>query len=177
MRYNEKVWFKSMWEDFWTDLLRLLPQFVATISGVFLAFSLDRAIDWINRRRDRKKLLRNLHTELVETKTKLFPKTQSVVLLYPDMWDSAISSGATSLLSSDQIVKLAKVYRYIKGTHYEAEWVRRAIEEFNNVPRAEKEKKQWLRIRYEELWDRHFNRGKDLSNRIESILREKWWDS
>lgn len=164
-----------MWENFWADLVKLLPQFVATISGVFLAFVLDRVVDWGYRRRDRRKLKSDLQNELLEIKGKLFPKTKSVLALYPDIWDSAVSSGVIRLLSSDQTIKLTRVYSYIKGTHFEAEWVRRAIEEFNSVPPAEKERKQWLEIRFKELWDRHLKRGKDLNGRIEDLLKEKWW--
>ena len=49
--------------------------------------------------------------------------------LYPDIWDSAISSGQIRLLNSEQVTILAEVYRFIKGTAYEAKRVRDFVED------------------------------------------------
>lgn len=70
---------------------------------------------------------------------------------------------------------MSNVYKYAKGHLFEAEWVRRAVEEFNSVPEADKERRKWLENRFKELWFRHFKNGKELTKRIDDLLKEKWW--
>ncbi len=154
-----------------------LSELFAGILGILIGFSLNRRIDARKDEQDKKDLLRDLRDELEETKRKIFPQTESVLMLYPETWDSATSSGRIRVLNSEQVRKLSKVYRDIKGTQYEGEWVRRAVEEFNNVPETEKERRKWLEKRYSDLWARQLERGKELSVEIEEILKEKWWSS
>jgi hypothetical protein len=154
-----------------------LSELFAGVLGILIGFGLDRRIDARKDERDKKELLRDLRDELEETKRKIFPQTESVLMLYPEAWDSATSSGRIRVLNSEQVRKLSTVYRDIKGTQYEAEWVRRAVEEFNNVPETEKERRKWLEKRYNDLWARQLKRGKELSTEIEEILKEKWWSS
>jgi len=154
-----------------------LSELFAGVLGILIGFGLNRRIDAQKDERDKKDLLRDLRDELEETKRKIFPQTESVLMLYPETWDSATSSGRIRVLNSEQVRKLSKVYRDIKGTQYEAEWVRRAVEEFNNVPETEKERRKWLKKRYSDLWARQLERGKELSVEIEEILKEKWWSS
>ena len=165
-----------MWEFSWEISWAEWPRFAATLLGVFLALIGKMLVDWVYRGRERRKLKHLLRSELVDITGRLYPKTGSVLALYPDIWDSAISSGAVRLLSLGQTIKLTRVYGYIKGTHFEAEWVRRVIEEFNSVLPTEKEKRQWLATYVKILRDKHNERGKDLSQRIEALLKEEWWD-
>lgn len=141
------------------------------------AFLLDRLINWVNRVRARQDLKHRLHVELETVRGKVSPQTDSVVMLYPDIWDSAVSSGELGLLDANEVVKLAEVYRFVKGTQYEAEWVRRSIEEYNNVPATEKERRDWLKDRFTFLWARHNERGEKLTTRIDEIFQdEQLWD-
>ena len=166
-----------MWENFWVELAKLVPQFAVTFFGVFLAFSLDRVIDWIYRRRDRNDLLRDLREELEETKSKL---TGKGYMLCPDIWDSAISSGQIRLLNSEQVTKLARVYRYIKGTEYEAGRVRDLAEDYRRRERIEVEHGHvpWDSKPLKELWRdysiRQKSREEITRTMIEEILKEEW---
>ena len=159
-----------------TTFLSFLTSLSAGILGILIGFALDRKIERIKHNRVKRDFLTLIHDELTEIKGKISPQTKSVLMVYPDVWDSLISSGVIRLLSSEQVTRLSKVYKSIKGTQYEAEWVRRAIEEYNNVPPSEKERRQWLKNRFSELWLRHNERGKGLSKEIEDILKEKWWN-
>jgi len=156
-----------MCESFWAELISLLPQLLVTFSGVFLAFLFDRLIDWNNRKRNKKNLLRDLHDELKEIRGKL---RGQVFLLYPDIWDSAISSGQIRLLTSEQVTKLATVYRFIKGTDYEAMRVRDAKED------SERESNVRTLNRLRELLIAHKSRESNCRKRIDAILQEKWWN-
>jgi hypothetical protein len=142
-----------------------------TFSGVFLAFTFDRIIDRRKENHAKKDLLRNLCFELNELKSKL---TGAAYRLYPDIWDSAIASGQLSLLSSEQITKLTKVYSLVKGTDYEAIRVRDAEEAFksNNHPTTMK----YLRENWEGLSLAHFKRMEATRTAIDNILKEKLWD-
>lgn len=159
-----------MWEDFWVELAKLFPQLAVTFLGVFLAFSLDRAIDWGKRKQDRRDLLHDLREELEESKKKL---TSQGILLYPDIWESAISSGQIRLLNSEQVTKLARVYRFIKGTDYEATRVRDVGEDYEG--KRLREDSIALSERWRELSTILKQREAKLRNMIEEILKEKWW--
>lgn len=160
-----------MWEDFLEELFRLLPQLGVTFLGVFLAFSLDRAIDWYKRREDRKHLLRDLRNELMEIKGKL---TGEGNLHFPDIWDSAVSSGQIRLLRSDQVMKLSSNYRDVKGIEYEAKRLRDLAEEYR-LAQAKGQIPQDVGY----LWGRYStvqkSREAELLRRIEELLKEKWW--
>lgn len=154
----------------WSEFLKLFPQLLVTFLGVFLAFMLDRGIDVRNRRRDKRDLLRDLRDELEETKGNLNGKG---LMLYPDVWDSAVSSGQIRLLNSDQVTKLARVYRYVKGTEYEAKRRRDAFEEYKThavafESYAEEIMKSWN--------EAQMKREKILRKMIEELLGEKWWN-
>jgi hypothetical protein len=105
----------------------LALELAVTFSGVFLAFMLDRVIDWRKEQQAKKELLKNLSCELNELKKSL---TGDAYKLYPDIWDSAVTSGKLELLNSEQLTKLTNVYRKIKGTDYEAVRVRDAKEAY-----------------------------------------------
>jgi hypothetical protein len=108
----------------------LALELIVTFSGVFLAFMLDRVIDWRKEQQSKTELLKNISCELNELKKSLIG---DVYRLYPDVWDSAIASGKLDLLNSEQLKKLTNVYRKIKGTDYEAVRVRDAKEAYNQT--------------------------------------------
>lgn len=157
-----------------TIFLSFLTSLSAGILGIMMGFALDRKIEQIKDNRVKRDFLGLIHDELIEIKDSIFPQTKDVCLFYPVIWDSIISSGVIRLFSSEQVTKLSKVYNYAKGHLFEAEWVRRALEEFNSVPEAEKERRKWLDKRCKELWLRHFKTGKKLSKEIDDLLKEKW---
>jgi hypothetical protein len=147
----------------------LALELVVTFSGVFLAFMLDRLIDWRKEQQAKKEMLKNLACELNELKKSL---TGDAYKLYPDVWDSVVASGKLELLSSDQLTKLTNVYRIIKGTDYEAVRVRDAKEAFmqNNHPS--------VMIHLQENWTRissnHLKRMAETNALIDEVLKEPW---
>lgn len=153
------------------ELLKLLPQLMVTFLGVFLAFTLDRAIDWRKRSKERKALKCDLRNELEEIKGRLTGKGH---LHFPDIWDSAVSSGQIRLLNSGQVTKLASVYRDVKGIEYEAKRVRDLAEEYR-LAKA----KGHVSNDLEYLWSRYSttqkSREEELLNKIEKLLKEKWF--
>ena len=149
-------------------------ELLITFLGVFLAFTLDRAIDMYYNRRDRRDLLRDLHNELEETKGKL---TGAASMLYPDIWDSAISSGQIRLLKSEQVTKLARVYRRIKGTQYEAMRLRDAAEDYRKMSKTPSpDASVQLHARWLDYSIAHKKREEETRKMIEEILNEKWWN-
>jgi len=164
------------------DWFSFLPPFF----GVLAAFGLDRLVEWVRKYLSRRNLLRDLREELGETGNKL---TGAGSLLYPDIWDSAISSGQIRLLKSEQIRKLARVYSFIKGTEYEATRLRDAAEDFRKAPTGILIQKDGSRIETpEQIWQKkflhkrwtdysgvHLARETELRGKIDEILKETWW--
>ena len=154
-----------------TELVKLLPQLAVTFFGVFLAFMLDRYIERRKKSQDRSNLLKDLCDELDGIKEKL---TGEGHLHFPDIWDSAISSGQIRLLESDQVRKLASVYRDVRRIEYEAMRVRDLAEEY----RLAKTKGQ-VESDLAYLWSRYSatqkDREKKLLEKIKELLKEKWW--
>ena len=147
----------------------LALELVVTFSGVFLAFLLDRFIDWRKEQQSKKELLKNLKIELNELKESL---VGDAYRLYPDVWDSAVSSGQLELLNSDQLNKLTKVYRKIKGTDYEAIRVRDAKEAFmqSNHPSV----MTHLQTYWTNISNKHFKRMAETISLIDEVLKESW---
>ena len=143
----------------------LVLELSVTFFGVFLAFMLDRLIDWRKEQQAKKELLKNLSYELNELKKSL---TGDAYRLYPDVWDSAVSSGQLNLLSSEQLNKLTKVYHTVKGTDYEAIRVRDAKEAYmlNGTPDA---RKDWGILSIA-----HKTRMEETMAEIDSVLKEHW---
>lgn len=165
---------KSYFNDVYTTFF---VGFVATFFGVLFAFNLDRVVDFQKSDRDKKDLKRLLHNELEYLKSRIYPQEKnSVYMLYPDIWDFAVSSGQLRLLDSEQVIKIVNVYRSVKGTSYEASRIRDAIEEFNNTHPVFTDQKQFLESRYKAMWQRHNQRMEDLTNDIEKLLKENWWE-
>ena len=160
-----------MWDTVLTELPKYLPQLGVTFLGVFLAFMLDRGIDWYKNRQNKKDLLRDLRNELEGIRDKLTGKGH---LHFPDIWDSAISSGPIRLLESEQVRKLASVYRDVRGIEYEAMRVRDLAEEY----RLAKAKGR-VQSDLEYLWSNYSAIQKDsekkLLAKIKGLLKENWW--
>jgi hypothetical protein len=150
-----------------------LTEFLAGLFGVLLAFTLDRAIDEKKRRQDKEDLLRDLSTELGVIKSNLTGKGN---LHFPDIWESAISSGQIRLLDSEQVRKLASIYHDVKGMEYEAIRCRDLAEKI----RLEKTKGQTQHLNeLTYLWGGYsaglIGQEKKLLSKIEEILKEEWW--
>jgi hypothetical protein len=91
--------------------------------------------------------------------------------LYPDIWDSAVTSGQLELLTSEQVTKLANVYRKIKGTDYEAIRVRDAREAYTmRTPNPYTN----LEENWTDLSKRHLVRMEETKALIDEILKEPW---
>jgi hypothetical protein len=146
----------------------LVLELSVTFFGVFLAFMLGRLIDWKKEQQAKKELLKNLSCELNEIKKGL---TGDAYRLYPDVWDSAVSSGQLDLLDSEQLSKLTKVYRIIKGTDYEAIRVRdakAALMQANPNPYNNLEN-NWIN-----LSNSHRIRMEKTRAEIDAVLKEPW---
>jgi len=74
----------------------LALEMLVTFAGVFLAFMLDRLIDWRRDEKIRKVLLRNMAHELNRVKDDL--ASGEVKRLTHDVYDSAVASGRLNFL-------------------------------------------------------------------------------
>ena len=155
--------------DFWVS-------WMAGILGIMTGFALDRKFEQTRDERVKNDFLALMRNELTEIRGKIPPQTKIPLMLYPEVWDSFVSSGLIRLLSSEQVTKLSNVYKTIKGTQYEAEWVRRLVEKAECTPDIEKEKKERVIARYNFLQNSYVGHGKQLTEEIERTLAEKWWN-
>ncbi len=146
----------------------LALELVVTFSGVFLAFMLDRAIDWRKKQQAKKELLKNLACELNRVKDSLTGEAKG---LYPDVWDSTIASGKLDLLNSKQLMKLTNVYRKIKETDYEATTVRGAKTAFDLTLSDD------ARKILSALSIGHNSRMEETRKLIDEVLKEPWLSS
>ncbi|MGD0204551.1 MAG: hypothetical protein ABSC20_11690 [Candidatus Bathyarchaeia archaeon] len=146
----------------------LALELIVTFSGVFLAFMLDRVIDWRKEQQAKKELLKNLSCELNELKNSL---TKDAPKLYPDIWDSAVASGQLELLDSEQLTKLTNVYRKIKGTDYEGTRVRDAKDAFEETSSPD------ARKHYSIQSQAHEKRIEETKALIDEVLNEPWLKS
>jgi len=143
----------------------LALELLVTFFGVFLAFTLDRLIDWRKDQKAKQELLRNLACELNRLKDTL---TEEVHRLFPNIWDSAIASGKLDLLNPQELPKLTDVYRVIKETDYEAMRVRDAKEAFEETHSND------ARVNYSILNQAYTQRMQDTRKLIDNVLKEPW---
>ena len=143
-------------------------ELAVTFSGVFLAFMLDRLIDWRKDQKTKEELLRSLANELDRLKDTLTVEIKEVHRLFPNVWDSAIASGKLNLLDPKQLAKLAEVYRIIKETDYEAMRVRDAEDTFDETLSNEARRKFGI------LNQRHIQRIQKTVESIDEVLKENW---
>jgi hypothetical protein len=151
-----------------------LVSFSAGILGIVAGFTLERRREQTKDDQTKKDFLNLMRNELTEIKGKIPPQTKIPLMLYPEVWDSFVSSGLLRLLSAEQVTKLSSVYRFIKGFQYEAEWVRRVVEEYESIPDTMRAEKETSNRRYRLLQDAYERHGIQLSQAIEKILGEKW---
>ena len=155
---------------------RYLTSFSAGVLGVLLGFLLNRKVDKQKDNRVKKDFLKLIYEELTKIKGQLHPPKE-IYILYTDIWDSMVSSGLIRLLNSDQVSKLSRLYKAIKGTSYEAEWVRRNYEELCTIPDIDFAKKLATQDNAVLNRDRQYERMKGLNQDIDNVLKEKWWNS
>lgn len=154
---------------FLTELSRLLAQLGVTFFGVYLAFWMDKRNERNKDEQKRQNLLKDLQFEL-ET---IIDNLGKGNLHFPDLWDSAISSGQIRLLESEQVRKLSSVYHDVKGAEYEAKWVRQAKEDHDTADTRLKQKlyNRWHKYSYIQI-----DREKKSLEKIRELLQEKWWN-
>jgi len=80
-----------------------MSEFLATFSGVILAFMANRAYEWLKKGSNRQKLLISLKKELKQNVDLL---TGQGNLLSTEIWESAKSSGDLMLLGYDKREKI-----------------------------------------------------------------------
>ncbi|MHA1543122.1 MAG: hypothetical protein ACTSQH_09110 [Candidatus Hodarchaeales archaeon] len=132
--------------------MSFFSQLGATLFGVYLGIKLESS-KRIEERKDldslrRKRLLEDIHLELVENKRKLDGKGHRMNM---DIWDSGISSGLIQLLDSDQLRILSDLYHKVKGNLYEAKIHRQARETSDSIPCSETERLSFALTRYRGL--------------------------
>ena len=154
--------------------LDFLVSFVAGILGIIAGLGLDRRNEQRMDNRVKNDFLALMRNELTEIKGKIPPQTKTPVMLYPEVWDSFVASGLMRMLSAEQVTKLSSVYRFVKGTRYEAEWVRRRVEEHEGLPDTMKAEKEFLHRRCTFLQESYERHGKQLTKEIDEILKETW---
>ena len=140
------------------------PEVLAVLLGLLIGFGIDRYIDSYKKERDKKDLLSALSNEL-----KTIKGTAITDRIYPDIWDSAISSGKLSnLLNPEQEIELTKVYRSIRELDNERERVMQAKEDLGIWG---KESMSYRRFRDMELT--HKTHTDNLNKMIEKVLQDK----
>jgi len=131
-----------------------------------MAFVSRWIASWARDADNHKKNLRSLKTELTECRKSLIGKGY---LLNDSFWKSTLASGDIKLLTYDQRTKIGTVYVQVDNYNYEAKRTRDAS------ARAASTKSQ-ADIDYHGILTRQSkNMEQDLDERIERLLREKWW--
>jgi hypothetical protein len=139
---------------------------LATFAGVFLAFMLDRLIDWRRDEKIKKVLLRNIAHELNRVKDDL---TGEVKRVTHDVYDSAVASGRLNFLASEQLMKITDVYTKIENTNIRAMSVIIANEAFGRS-----KSDAFFREEYSSLTNAYNIRKQETSKLIDEILKEPW---
>jgi hypothetical protein len=159
-----------------SDVLSFAIGLLAGIFGILIGFSLDRFSDEQKDIQTKNDFLNLIQEELRDIKSKIYPQTRSVYLLYTDIWDSMISSGVIKLLTSQQVTELSSVYKFIKGTSYEAEWVRQDFEELESIPQNKKDEIECVNKKCVGLMEGHIKRMNELNKQIDEVLKKEWWN-
>jgi hypothetical protein len=136
---------------------------MATFLGVFVGFYLNRYWESEKKNEDRKDLLRSLRNELEGIEKKLCHAN----LLYPDIWESAVSSGKLLLLSPEYLFKLKPIYNYIEGIEYEAQRLRDVKEDFKRTG-SEEQLQRWVTDSKIQI-----KKETELQLRIHELLQDK----
>lgn len=163
-----------------SDEIGFMSGLIAGIFGILIGFQLNRIGDKEKEEKTKSIFLKSIHQELLQIR-KLTPTdisdTGHFYTFYTDIWDSIVSSGNLCLLDSDQAIKLSNVYKFIKATSIEAEYFRRAWEEYQSIPDTEINKKQnFVGKKLDELGVAQMKRLSNLRGAIDDVLKEKWWN-
>lgn len=143
----------------------LALELLVTFAGVFLAFMLDRLIDWRKDQKTKQELLRNLALELNRVKESLVSEASR---LNHDIYDSAVASGKLILLTSEQLMKITNVYIKIRNTD------NRALSVIIAKDALEQNKDDHSQERYSFLNNVYNARKQETSKLIAEVLGEPW---
>jgi len=144
----------------------LALELLVTFAGVFLAFMLDRLIDWSRDEKIKKVLLRNMAHELIRVKDDL--ASEEVKRLNHDVYDSAVASGRLNFLPPEQLMKITNVYAKINNTDIRAIAVTVAEEAFDQS------KSSHSRQEYSSLRNVFNARKQEVNKLIDELLTEPW---
>ena len=144
----------------------LVLELLVTFAGVFLAFMLDRLIDWRRDEKIKKVLLRNMAHELIRVKDDL--ASEEVKRLNHDVYDSAVASGRLNFLPPEQLMKITNVYAKINNTDIRAIAVTVAEEAFDQS------KSSHSRQEYSSLRNVFNARKQEVNKLIDELLTEPW---
>ena len=115
--------------------------------GMFFALTLNNVMDKIRMRDRRKKLLVDIHGELVSNSDRLVGRGY---ILKTTVWDSGVSANLIELLDSDDLAKLSTLYHYFATSVYEAKICRQVGEDFASLPSDSSEravtKQRWEKL-------------------------------
>ena len=151
-----------------SNQIYLVFELLVTFAGVFLAFMLDRLIDWRRDEKIKKVLLRNIAHELNRLKDDL---TGEVKRLNHDVYDSAVASGRLNFLPPEQLMKIADVYTKIKNTSIRAMSVIITKETFGQSKSVHSQE-EYSSVKN---LDNAFNVTKqEAIESIDEILKEPW---
>jgi len=146
----------------------LVFELLVTFAGVFLAFMLDRLIDWRRDEKIKKVLLRNMAHELIRVREDLTGEVKRINL---DVYDSAVASGRLNFLASEQLMKITDVYAKIKNAGIRAMSViitKEAFDQSKSV-HSQEEHSSLKNL------DNAFNITKqEAIKSIDEILKEPW---
>jgi hypothetical protein len=152
-----------------TNQLYLVFELLVTFTGVFLAFMLDRLIDWRRDEKIKKVLLRNMAYELNRVKDDL--ASGEVKRLTHDVYDSAVASGRLNFLSPEQLMKITNVYAKINSADIRAISVVVAEEAFDQ---SKSKLSQLSQEHYSSLKNVYNARKQEVSKLIDEVLKEPW---
>jgi hypothetical protein len=148
-----------------TNEVTLALELLVTFAGVFLAFTLDRLIDYRKEQRIKHVLLRNLAHELKRLKEALSGEAKR---LDHDIYDSAVASGRLNFLASEQLMEITDVYTKIKNTDIRAMSVIIARDAFDRSKSDHHQKE------YSFLKNAYNIRKQEAGKLIDEILKEPW---
>ena len=159
--------FRLSFADYFFEFL---TEFMAVLLGISFVVCIDRFQESDKNKKDKRNLLSKLRNELEQVRDNL---TGQGNLHYPELWDSAVSSGQLRLLNMNEATRLATVYRFIKRTEYEAKRVRDLAEDRRRAPEDDDEMRS-------QLYELHKNYTKNLRTRetelrtmIEELLQDQ----
>jgi hypothetical protein len=158
-----------------SDVFTFTSGLLAGIFGILIGFSLDRFSDEQKDIQTKDAFLNLIREELTDIKNSIYPEENRTLILYTDIWDSVISSGVIRLLITEQVLKLSRVYKSIKGASFEAEWIRRNSEELDSLSYGKAEPQVAVADKLMNNVVRHKRRMKDISEEIDKVLKEDWW--